>query len=801
MNSPVLDTPILPSSDGQIPESRIRDGWHAHAIYRRLDWYDSRSEMQRANIDFMIDGGKPYSEEALQEAGRGEDANVNFMEAKSEDDMAQTPFIEMTSVSDKLWNIKSRFGDETEQARNSNIISEEFTATVREWDEDFDYFRLRLAQQFTRHGPAYLYWENEFDWRWRADGPTAFKVPRNTESRSSAIDYCVCKRAMKVNELYAYIRDEKHAEEVGRWNIPAVKRALWMASYDTGRPWADYSWEDFVAEAKENDIEFGSRGQEVRVFHLWCREFDDQISHYIGLQSGVVMENATEGRGNVMYKSAADFNISEEGKVSDITKNEKPSEPLCGNGFLYAHRFRFPKFDSCIIPFFYSIGTHGTIHTIRAQGEMNFAPIAISNRTMCRAIDCAGASASVIVEVDSASEAEQASYRQVGPFMIKGGPGKITATAMPDVADRLDPILDRMTGYRRQLSPNTSSTNPVDKSKQPQTKAQFQGNQTKDSALSSAILTQFYGPWGRVGKEMFRRMMRKELTEREPGGKEAFGFRARCELRGVPPEALNPDLCTVTAVRVVGNGSPQVRQAATERVLELSENFDPPGKWEAEIDALSAIPGMDYDKARSLRGTQPGRTTEQKTIANLENALFQLGKKQPVEPDQDDWVHCVQHEGLVSQYIEAFENGTMQGADIVPVLDAALANMLEHSEKLSKNKTRQKEAAEVRKFIQNASGTLEQQQLKLVAQMHRDQESQRGQQNGNAQPDGDSRRAEELHQTDLAKKQQEIEQMAQKFQLEQAIRLQKLSAQDKAAAQRREIDDLAAARKAAFETV
>ena len=30
------DVPLLPGSDGQMPESRIRDGWHAHAIYRRL---------------------------------------------------------------------------------------------------------------------------------------------------------------------------------------------------------------------------------------------------------------------------------------------------------------------------------------------------------------------------------------------------------------------------------------------------------------------------------------------------------------------------------------------------------------------------------------------------------------------------------------------------------------------------------------------------------------------------------------------------------------------------------------------
>ncbi|MGB7195351.1 MAG: hypothetical protein WBD81_17995 [Collimonas pratensis] len=788
MNTPTLDMPMLPDSELQIPESRIRDGWHAHAIFRRLDFYDSASEIQRANIDYMIDGGKPYSERALAEAGRGEDANVNFMEAKSEDDMAQTPFIEMTTVSKRLWNVTSNFGDEREQQKNSNIISEEFTRTVREWDEDFDYFRLRLAQQFTRHGPAYVYWEDEFDWRWRADGPTAFKVPRNTESRASAIPYCVCKRTMSVDELYAYIRDEKHAAEVGRWNIEATKRALYFAAFDTGRPWADYSWEEFVAEAKENDIEFGSRGQQVRVFHLWVREFDGRISHYIGMQSGVMMENGRNA--DDITKSACDFTINDDGVPSAMTKNKKPAG-ICGNGFLYAHRFRFPAFKSCIIPFFYSIGTHGTIHTIRAQGEMNFAPIAISNRTRNKMIDCTGASMSIVVECEDANEAEGAAYRQMGPFMIKGGRGKITATAMPDVADRGQPVLDEMARLRQQISPNSTAGNAVDKSKQPQSKYQIQSNQNKDSALGSAMLTQFFGPWGRLGKEMFRRMMRKDLSEREPGGKEAMEFRARCMLRGVPLEAMQPDRCTIDAVRTIGNGSPQVRQYASERVLELSEDFDEVGRYNAKLDALAAIPGMNYDAALSYAGPPKGRTTEDASIANLENGLFQLGKKQPVEDDQDDWVHCQHHEKLVSEYVDNFNEGTIDGPTLVPVLDAALANMLLHSEKLSKNKTRQKEAAEVRAFLQQNGGILQQQQEKMIAQMHRDQDQQAQGQNGQTQ-DGEAQRKAESHAMDM-------EARKQKLAMDRAEFEQKLDQQDRNAAQIRTLRDLDAARKTALE--
>lgn len=792
-----MNTQGMPSVGGEnqgkatIAESRIRDGWHAHSIFRKLEQDDSSAEQARANIDYQIDGGLPYDEQVMRDANRGDEANVNFREARAEDDLAQTPFIEMTTVTPTLWNIQTRYGNETDRTEWSRVISEEHTNTVRAWGEDFDYFRLRLAQQFTRHGPAYTYFEDELNWQWKSDGPSAFKVPRNTQSRSSAIPYCICKRDFKLHELYAFIRNEKAAEDQGRWNIEGVKRALVFASTVSGNTWQNYGWEAFQREVKENDIEFSSRTEVIRCYHLWAREFDGTVSHYIGLQDGVAMEQGE------IYNPKDVHQGDEESKISDME----------GNGFLYAHRSRFPSFESAIIPFFYNIGTHGTIHSIRAQGEMNFGPISISNKTLCKLIDCAGTSSMIIMQADSANDAENAAWVQRGAFMIVSGQNnKIVPTAMPDVSGRLLPVLDRTAMLRRQVSPSTGAQSDNKKSKQPKNKYEIQSEQNRTGSLNSAMLTQFFGPWGRLGREMYRRMMNPDLREDDPGGCEAFAFRAACMARGVPPEAMAFDKVKVDAVRTIGNGSPEQRQYASEQILEMSEGFDEHGKWKARLDAVASVPGVNYSAALDYCGPEKPRQPQDKQIANVENALFTLGQKQPVESEENHWVHCLTHSELVKQTVDAFQNGEMEGAKLVPILSAALANMLEHSKLLSEDKSKGKESAWVRHFIQNANGTLEQQENKLVAEMQRQQEgaqqsqvqpSKEGEPDAAAQHEhmarqGEEQRKQDLHQAKLAQMKQEFEMRQREFE-------QKLQLQDAEARQIRTLADLKAAHETAIE--
>jgi len=743
----------------EIPESRVRDGWQAHSIFRRLIYDDWEADEKRAMIDYQIDGGLPYSPEVMANAGRGEDANVNFMEAKSEDDLAMAPFIEMTTVSDILWRITTKFGDEKENKKWSQIISEKFTAMVRGWGA-FDYFRQRLAQQFTRHGAGFAYFEDDLNWKWRSDGFNAFKLPRNTESYADAVDYCACKRSMTVSELYKHIREEEAAREVGRWNVDAVKMALRYASRDgANRDIYAYSWETYLKEVKENDIAIAARAEEVLVYHLWVQEYDGQVSHYIGLQDGVA--RAISQGGEKPFK---------ENKKDG--KDPAPQDML-GNGFLYAHRQRFPSFESAIIPFFYAIGTHAVVHTIRAQGEMNYTPIAIANRARCSQLDSAKLAGMVILQTETAAEAENIAYTQVGPFMLLPANAKVQAVQMPNATNVMQPVLAEMASLRAQLSPSSTAQlappSPGKGSKQPETKYSIQAKQNRGGSLNSAILTQFFGPWGRLGGEMFRRAVNPELTGKDPGGEEAYDFKAACMKEGVPAEALAFDQCTVEAVRVIGNGSPEARQFTAEQIKEFSTSLDPEGQYEANFQYLTALPGVSAAQARLLLGDGQPRLGFDAQIADNENSIFELGGQAKVTGEQNHWVHCQQHMELVKATDDAFNQQQVDGPGLVKVLAPALDNMLGHSEYLTKDKTKEKESAIVRKFIQNYSGVLQQQQTKMLAEQRRQADAQQKQQAGSGQqPSMEQTHAQQLHELKL----QQMEQDMQMRQREFALKLQ-----------------------------
>lgn len=760
------ETPLVAAGTPEkpaLPESRIRDGWHAHGIYRTLEYDDSDSERNRAKIDHQIDGGLPYSPDVLADAGRGEDANVNFGEAKAEDDLAKTPFIEMATVSPVLWRIKTNFGNPGDRREWSAKISQGFSRTVRGWGRDFNYYLQKLAQEFTRHGAAFAYFEDEFDWHWRADGLSAFKVPRGTESRASAISYCTCKREMTADELWRKIRDEKTAREVGRWNVDAVKRAIFKAAATPGQTFDNYQWEEMERQFKENDIDMGQRCDRVNIYHLWLREYDGTIAHYIGLQDGVAL---TTGEIYMPSKEAKDRKLD-----------------MSGNGFLYAHRCRFPAFESCIVPFFYAIGTHGTIHTIRGQGEMMYGSIAIANRTRNLLIDAVKASSMVIVQTETPNEAESLAYVQMGGFMVIPANVKINANAMPDVADRVQPLLDEMVRLRQQLLPRSTAQAAQGKSKQPETKYSIQARQNTGSALGSSVLTQWFDPWGDLGREMYRRLMNPDLTEEHPGGKTAFEFRAWCMKQGVPPEAMAFDQCEIESMRVIGNGSPEQRQYTAEQIWELADAFDEPGRKNALRDVVGAT-GVDYQMVEDYVGPNEPRQPLDDQIARMENSLFTVGAPAQVTGEQDHWVHCQAHMQLVKEFVGEFQQGAIDGGKLVNVLKPALDNMLAHSEYLTKDKTREKDSAQVRKFIQNSNGILEQQENKLIAAMQRAKQAPQGQ-NGQ-QPNGEEQRAWELHQAKLR-------QMQFETQIRQREVQQKLAIQQQEARMRMTLADLKAA--------
>jgi hypothetical protein len=200
--------------------------------------------------------------------------------------------------------------------------------------------------------------------------------------------------------------------------------------------------------------------------------------------------------------------------------------------------------------------------------------------------------------------------------------------------------------------------------------------------------------------------------------------------------------------------------------------FDQPGQHRALLEYVASLPGMDYKTAEDYVGPEQPRLTEDDQFATMENSMFQQGQAVPVVDGQNPWVHCQYHAQLVTQTVQAFEQGQIDGAQLVPILTVALDNMAQHGEQLNQDPTREQEAAYVRQFIQQNNGTLQQQEQKLIAEMQRQQDAQ--QQQGEPMS-GEEQRKWESHQQDIQIRQQEF--LMRQRELEQKLQLQEQDAQ------------------------
>lgn len=675
---------------GVVPPRRVKDGEAAYAIYARLRQDDEGAAYQRAAIGNMVDGGKPYDDGILLDAGMGDATNVNFMEGKAEEDSSQTPYIELTSASEILWECHTAVGDEKQRWNDSMIVSREFSRMVREWDgepSDFTYYKLRLAQQYNRHGISFLYWDNEIDWRWRCDGLNNFRIPRDLESRPSAVPYATCDRWMSVTDLYGFIRDEENVRAMGRWNVEAVQQAIIDAGKGSSRR---NSWERFVQSSRENDIGACQDYDKVAVYHMWMKEFNNEISHYIGLQSGHV---------------------------------KKRGMRMIGNGFLYEHRFRFRSMQECIIPFTYGIGTHGTFHTIRGMGELNFGPIQISNRIRCKWLDSLKASISVLLEAETPSQAQDVGITHIGPYLVVTG-GKINPNTLPDTSERMLPALRDMQLLRQNITGSFQSRAISEGANDYRTKYEIEAQQAQEGKLGASSMELFIEPWSKAGLQMYRRaVLNDTLREDDPGGKGAFEMIMRCLSQGVSMEALR-SVYKVEAVRLLGNGSPSARQYAAEKIWSLSGSFDEVGRHASLKDMVASIPGVGWQNADRYVGPETPRNTADDSIAELENNDFRSGQSLQVDTFQNHWVHCQHHAPLVTELAQGMQTGQLDPQTGVVALRAVMDNMLAHSEQMNLDPSRVSQAAGIRKFLQNNSGVLQQMETKVLSDMRKQQQSQ-----------------------------------------------------------------------------
>ena len=673
------DTLLQNVTETGAPRSRVKDSKSLHEIYKKLKDADDKSSKNRAEIQAMFDGVPPYSDTDLMASGQSYRCNVNFDEASAILENAMSGYVDIIHSVEHLMTLKTEYGDTKQRLELSNVICEELTRAIRSWPQ-FHFNYLLLCQYFVTHGVGIAYWEDDIDWRWRVSMFGDFLIPRKTLACEDEIEVAVCVRSYQAHQLYKFIEDPEAATDMG-WNVEQVRKALIKATNGSSTTFTD--WERLQVELKNNDLFTGTaNASEVKVVHAWVKEFDGTVSYYMTLENN----------------EAEDF--------------------LCVKRSLYNH------INSAFVFFPYGIGTNGYYHSIRGLGYKIFPQVQLSNRLRCQMADGAMLSSTLLLQPQSEQALEDLNFTYYGPYSVLA-PDMINVVpnAMPDVSRSAMPFLQDLAAQMQNKTGSYDSAAAITDSRE-KTKLETQAILSQQARLSVASLNLFYEPWGRVLRETVRRFIRGGYMADEPGGREVQDFYSRCQMRGVPIEAiLAVDLDSVRPVRAIGSGSEAARLLATDELIQLMPGFDEYGRKAAQRDRVAARFGYDLADRYTPSPDAESRPVIDVKIAELENGDMKMGNQVQVLPNENHLEHAKVHLAVLGQTAQGVDEGQIPVEQVIDFLVNLYGHTTVHVEEVSKDTTIPEAGASLRQSLQQF-GEIVNNGVKQVQKMREQQAAQ-----------------------------------------------------------------------------
>ena len=267
---PLLNVP----ETGDAPPERLKNPKAGRDIYTKFREDDEANAYNRHLTQDLLDGGLPYDAQNLTE--NGVDAtNLNFGGAEEQLEKARKPYYKLIQSPEKLISLNTLFGAAEDRTEWNDVLAEEITRTIRGGD-DFWFESCKLCDRFIWDGISFLYWSDARDFRFKSGSLGKFFFERGTVPIETKHDVIPFIEEMTVTQLYGYIRNEEAAAR-NHWNVAAVRKAITKATSNQPN---FMDWEKWTQEVKNNDLSL-NQAPRVRLLHLFVKEFDGTMSHYI----------------------------------------------------------------------------------------------------------------------------------------------------------------------------------------------------------------------------------------------------------------------------------------------------------------------------------------------------------------------------------------------------------------------------------------------------------------------------------------------------------------------------------------
>jgi hypothetical protein len=553
----------------------------------------------------------------------------------------------------------------------NDIISEEYHNILDDWD-GFDQ-NIQMHQWHTIfHGVGPLFWPHPLDWRSEAVKTGKALVPDETKANVDDLESLVILHSYRADQLLQFLDHEKIGKS-GRWNRELVENAIVQsATSDIRDVMGTENFDLYQRAIRSGDYYWAmNRSDRIYVASLFIKELETRkVSHYI-LTDVPVSENEEEDA-------------------------EDPDKEV---GYLFIHKNKYEDFSQVIVPFFFDVGRDGTWHNVKGLGPKIYDFCDIENRMTCQMIDGAVIGSGVTLEAQDANSLEETQIVMVGGATVVQPGYKVVQTR---IAESLNGALAIKRDLQNTLQSNTGNYRQrVSGEDQEPTLGQAQLNAQQQAMLSKGAVNRYYYALDRWHRETLRRLLNRELRGNVPGAEEAEYFRECCTQKGIPDEILKiENIRKVKASRSVGYGSPNMRDIAAQKMLQLLPMAGEEGKNFILRSNVASIPGVGQAQVDAIfppinKQRQPPDHEWEATMEN--NELRRLGGQTRVTDNQNHATHFGIHFQDAMQDLQGLQaqgqNGNAQGNPMQTLihLEQAGPHLKQHLDKLGGDPTREKD--------------------------------------------------------------------------------------------------------------
>lgn len=685
----------LPDESGNAPQERLTSPEKARQLYGKLKELDDPNALNRTYVQDMMDFVPPYDQGDLEERGQGDRFNVNYGMGASIRNDSVGAFIDLWTSPENLMMIPlSETVDAEFRGTWEETINEEVSRTTRAWDSGLPNY-MGLADLEVTHGVAVAFFDDTDSWLWDYTGLDDMKFPKGTKAVAEKVEVCGARRLLPLDFLLSKVEGEPGGDgRVGGWHKESVLRLVANAVPQDAR-YDDH--EALQREIKANQVWARNVLESVPVIYMWIREYDGSYSVYVAAEDAAVI---TDGGDDEVW--------------------------LC------KLRSEFRNVNQLLHIFPYSIGSKMEIGTIRGLGYFIYEACMADNILRCKMNDTARAAASQWFQPESAEQAQDFEFIDLGAGTIV--PPGLKPLQQPTGA-RLDQsiiaalqegkgVMERYSGafaraeYLKRSA--TGRSNTIDSA----------GALEHFSQINAFAVNLHFPVLDKLYREQVYRMFKRPQTGL---AKELVDeMRERIRERGVPDEVLDSiDFKRIKAVRPFGNGSRAGRALAYDMGSQLFASWDPVGQesyvYDRTLDIFGAERGQRYAK-------RPGQARPHVDIklAMLENNDLDEGVDIDPVPGENALVHLAVHLDHVESGMQLVEDGRME------LMDWTVRNVpfRDHIAKTLETATvHESLVPELNKHVQRAqqfSAVIEN-GLREIQKMKRDMALQQG---GIAPPDG-----------------------------------------------------------------